>query len=183
MSEQRVFANAPAAVARARRFVADEVADAPPGVVAEIEIMVSELATNCVRHTVTDFVVRVERTGRAILVEVTDRGGGMPVVRRPEPSEPSGRGLRIVQELADSFGVRELQGTPGKTVWFVVSLDEPAGPTATDVPASRDLSHRRARPGASGRHARRGDANDVSGLPDRPAGDVRRDADRLQRAR
>ena len=61
--------------------------------------------------------------------------------------------------------------------------DEPAGPTATDVPASRDLSHRRARPGASGRHARRGDANDVSGLPDRPAGDVRRDADRLQRAR
>jgi hypothetical protein len=46
------------------------------------------------------------------------------VVRSPDPSEPSGRGLRIVQELADSFCVSELPGSPGKTVWFVVNLEE-----------------------------------------------------------
>ena len=67
--------------------------------------MVSELATNCVRHTVTDFTVRVERTPDEVRVDVTDTGGGTPEVRSPEPSEPSGRGLRIVRELSDSFGI------------------------------------------------------------------------------
>jgi serine/threonine-protein kinase RsbW len=75
--------------------------------------------------------VSVERKPREILVEVTDLGGGMPTVRRPEPSEPSGRGLRIVQELATSFGVRERRGSPGKTVWFVMALDrEPTEPSS-----------------------------------------------------
>ncbi|MGO9872520.1 MAG: ATP-binding protein [Acidimicrobiia bacterium] len=124
MKRQRVFANTPSAVARARHFVVRQLADAPGDVVDEVAIMVSELATNCVRHTVTDFTVSVEYSRGEILVEVTDSGGGMPTVRRPESSEPSGRGLRIVQELADSFGVRELSGAPGKTVWFVVALDE-----------------------------------------------------------
>ena len=126
MKQQRIFANTPAAVARARSFVAKAI-DVPRAVGDEIAIMVSELATNCVRHTVTDFTVAVEQTAREILVEVTDTGGGMPTVRRPEPSEPSGRGLRIVQELSDSFGVRELHGAPGKTVWFVVALADDAG--------------------------------------------------------
>jgi len=126
VKQQRIFANTPAAVARARSFVAS-VIDVPRVVGDEIAIMVSELATNCVRHTVTDFTVGVEQSAREILVEVTDSGGGMPTVRRPEPSEPSGRGLRIVQELSDSFGVRELHGLPGKTVWFVVALAEDTG--------------------------------------------------------
>ena len=162
MTEQRAFSNTPAAVARARRFVALQLADVPKDVVDEVEIMVSELATNCVRHTVTDFTVSVERTEHELLVEVTDSGGGMPTVRRPEPSEPSGRGLRIVQELADSFGVRELRGTPGKTVWFVVGLGEPGG-RAEERTAARNLSREQVRPGASGptraRGARSGDAS------------------------
>jgi anti-sigma regulatory factor (Ser/Thr protein kinase) len=167
MTEQRAFANTPAAVARARRFVALQLTDTPREVAEEIAIMVSELATNCVRHTVTGFTVSVERTEREILVEVTDRGGGMPTVRRPEPSEPSGRGLRIVQELADSFGVRELRGTPGKTVWFVVGLGEPGGRTVGERPATRGLSQERARPGASGApRLRRGRTSDSSVAPE-----------------
>jgi anti-sigma regulatory factor (Ser/Thr protein kinase) len=167
MTEQRSFANTPAAVARARRFVALQLADAPSDVVEEIAIMVSELATNCVRHTVTDFTVSVERTERGILVEVTDSGGGMPTVRRPEPSEPSGRGLRIVQELADSFGVRELRGTPGKTVWFVVGLEEPAGRTIGERPATRGLPQELARPDVSDApRRRRGRTSDSSKAPE-----------------
>jgi serine/threonine-protein kinase RsbW len=139
MRHERVFANTPAAVGRARRFVVRQLSGVPDAVVDEVAIMVSELATNCVRHTVTDFTVSVEPGAHEIVVEVTDRGGGMPTVRRPESSEPSGRGLRIVQELADSFGVRELRSEPGKTVWFVVALDDDgAGPPTAD--------HRRARP-------------------------------------
>jgi len=183
MSKQRAFANTPAAVARARRFVAHELADAPSEVVEEIEIMVSELATNCVRHTVTDFTVSVERSDREILVEVTDSGGGMPTVRRPEPSEPSGRGLRIVQELADSFGVRELRGSPGKTVWFVVGLDESMGSASGTQSATRDFSQPRSRRGAGGgSRLRGGRPSDNTVTPEaRARRDRRRRADSLLR--
>ena len=140
MRHERAFANTPSAVGRARRFVVRQLDGVPGAVVDEVAIMVSELATNCVRHTVTDFTVGVEHTRHEIVVEVTDRGGGMPTVRRPEASEPSGRGLRIVQELADSFGVRELRAEPGKTVWFVVALDDGAGPQTVDGHARLDAT-------------------------------------------
>jgi serine/threonine-protein kinase RsbW len=140
MRHERVFANTPSAVGRARRFVVRQLDGVPGAVVDEVAIMVSELATNCVRHTVTDFTVGVEHTRHEIVVEVTDRGGGMPTVRRPEASEPSGRGLRIVQELADSFGVRELRAEPGKTVWFVVALDDGAEPPTVDGHARLDTT-------------------------------------------
>jgi len=58
---------------------------------------------------------------------VTDSGGGFPIVRAPDTTEPSGRGLRIVQELSDAFGIQELSDAPGKTVWFSVSLEERSG--------------------------------------------------------
>ena len=123
----RGFVNSPSSIGPARRFVGAQLAGVPAGVAGEIAVMVSELVTNCVRHTVTDFTVNVDVSGRRIRVEVTDRGGGFPVVRSPDSSEPSGRGLRIVQDLADSFGVNELRGSPGKTVWFEVSLEQRSG--------------------------------------------------------
>ena len=124
MSTDRTFSNTPGAPSAARRFVAGLLADVPSEISDEIAIMVSELATNCVRHTVTDFTVSVEKTPSEVRIEVTDTGGGTPEPRSPEMSEPSGRGLRIVQELSDSFGVRALPSPPGKTVWFVVRLQE-----------------------------------------------------------
>ena len=125
MSE-RAFGNSPRAVSEARHFVVADLADVPRSVVDEIAVMVSELATNCVRHTDTEFLVRVEHDGRRVRVEVTDGGAGMPTVRVPPISEPTGRGLRIVRELADAFGVRSHPDPPGKTVWFVVNLDRDA---------------------------------------------------------
>ena len=56
----------------------------------------------------------------------------MPTVRVPTISEPSGRGLRIVRELADSYGVRPLADAPGKTVWFVVNLDRASEPSGAE---------------------------------------------------
>ena len=123
MSESRRFGNAPAAVSAARHFVVEVLSDVPRGVVDEVAVMVSELATNCVRHTDSEFTVAVEHDRRRIRVDVTDEGGGTPTVRVPDADEPTGRGLRIVRELADSFGVEPSAGEPGKTVWFVVDLD------------------------------------------------------------
>jgi anti-sigma regulatory factor (Ser/Thr protein kinase) len=123
--KERVFGNSPRAVTEARHFVVAELGDVPASVVDEVAVMVSELATNCVRHTSSEFRVRVEHNRRRVRVEVTDHGPGAPTVRVPPVSEPSGRGLRIVRELSDSFGFEAVVEPPGKTVWFVVNL-EPA---------------------------------------------------------
>jgi anti-sigma regulatory factor (Ser/Thr protein kinase) len=129
MSGERVFTNSPTSIAPARRYVVGLLPEVPNLVADEIAVMVSELATNCVRHAGTDFTVGVEVDEHRIRVAVSDGGAGRPIVRSPGPREPSGRGLRIVRELADSFGIQDRQGAPGKTVWFVVELDRPAGRT------------------------------------------------------
>ena len=54
-------------------------------------------------------------------------GGGVPTVRSPGVSEPSGRGLFLVRELSDDWGVGAGEGEPGKGVWFTMHLSEPTG--------------------------------------------------------
>jgi serine/threonine-protein kinase RsbW len=90
-----------------------------------VELMVSELATNCVRHADTRFELTVTRTGGEIRVDATDGAGGRPEVRSPKPTDPSGRGLKIVDMLSAAWGVD--QGAAiGKTVWFTVPDTAPA---------------------------------------------------------
>ncbi len=138
MSEH-AFGNTPRAVSEARHYVTAELADLPREIVDEVAVMVSELVTNCVLHTDTEFVVRVEHSRQRVRVEVTDYGDGMPTQRVPPVSEPTGRGLRIVRELSDGFGVRPLANPPGKTVWFSVDLEPDA---AGQAPAERNVPHR-----------------------------------------
>jgi two-component sensor histidine kinase len=89
--------------------VPDDVGDA-------IAVMVSELATNSVKHASSAFSISVDRSAEEIRVEVSDSGAGWPMMQAPGPDQPSGRGLRIVDALADEWGVRHAGG--GKTVWF-----------------------------------------------------------------
>jgi anti-sigma regulatory factor (Ser/Thr protein kinase) len=84
--------------------------------------MVSELATNCVRHANTDFTLSIEQTGRQVRVDIADKGAGRVTARHPEPAEVSGRGLSIVEQLSDTWGVRELVDGDGKSVWFMLNL-------------------------------------------------------------
>jgi anti-sigma regulatory factor (Ser/Thr protein kinase) len=118
-----MFPNAPHAVADARRYALETAGHVQRDVADAIAVMVSELATNCVRHTATQFAVTVERTPHQIRVAVTDAGTGLPTVCSPAPTDRSGRGLKIVDALADGWGVSSTETTPGKTVWFTVSLD------------------------------------------------------------
>jgi len=85
--------------------------------------MVSELTTNPIVHAVTGFEVSVARTDSSLRVEVTDLGGGKPELRTPSAAEPRGRGLQIVKALSDRWGVIEMTGKRGKTVWFAVRLN------------------------------------------------------------
>jgi anti-sigma regulatory factor (Ser/Thr protein kinase) len=124
VKEARAFPHAVSSVPQARRYVTSLLGDAPGEVLDAVALMVSELATNACRHAETDFVVAVEHDARHIRVEVTDGGAGDPVARAPERHELSGRGLRIVEQLSDAWGVIPAEGA-GKTVWFSIS----AGPT------------------------------------------------------
>jgi anti-sigma regulatory factor (Ser/Thr protein kinase) len=111
----------PASVAAARRYVLDAIGNQPAIVEEAAAIVVSELATNCVRHAGTAFTIDVETSPSRLRVEVSDTGTGVPTVRSPDASELSGRGLRLVRELSDDWGVTAADDA-GKSVWFTLRL-------------------------------------------------------------
>ncbi|MFF9983837.1 ATP-binding protein [Streptomyces erythrochromogenes] len=81
--------------------------------------VVAELAANAVTHGRVpgrDFRLALTATPETLLIEVTDaRGDRIPRIR------DAGRGLVIVEALADRWGVRE-GPLPGKVVWAEVPL-------------------------------------------------------------
>ncbi|MFI9819437.1 ATP-binding protein [Streptomyces sp. NPDC052013] len=89
----------------------------------DVLLCVSELATNALLHGVPPgrgFLLRLLAHGDdgAVRVEVHDSGGGVPAVPRAAESggpEEGGRGLLLVEQLADKWGVGERD--PGKIVW------------------------------------------------------------------
>lgn len=121
MMNSRTFPHEPQSVPAARRFATSVLRDAPADVLEAVELMVSELATNCIRHTDSGFVLTITRGGGDIRVEATDHAGGTPIMRSPKPTDPSGRGLKIIDMLSAGWGVRSAAGAgSGKTVWFTV---------------------------------------------------------------
>ena len=119
MRRMRTFPAIPQSVHAARRFATDTLSGSPASTVEAVELMVSELATNCIRHERTSFHITILGSAQEIRVEVTDSGSGTPTMRSPGPDEPSGRGLQIVDMLSDSWGV-EAEQPSGKTVWFTM---------------------------------------------------------------
>jgi anti-sigma regulatory factor (Ser/Thr protein kinase) len=119
MRRMRTFPAIPQSVHAARRFATDTLLGSPASILEAVELMVSELATNCIRHERTSFHITILGSTREVRVEVTDSGSGTPTMRSPGPDEPSGRGLQIVDMLSDSWGVEPEQPS-GKTVWFTM---------------------------------------------------------------
>ncbi|WP_183295668.1 ATP-binding protein [Cellulomonas cellasea] len=100
---------------------------ASPDEALVIELLASELVTNAVVHGPERAHVAVRTAFRdgAFSVAVTDEGSGTPVLRDPQPTELSGRGLHVVANLASAWGVEPGAtgtGTGGTTVWFTVDL-------------------------------------------------------------
>ncbi len=148
MTPARDFRCQPDAVPAARRFVREHLRGHSDAVVEAVELMTSELATNCVRHARTDFELSVD-AGPEIRVEVRDTGGGRPVPQSPGARDPSGRGLLIVEAMSDEWGV--IDAADGKIVWFSL-LDRaivgtPEGLSAAGAPLQAAVSD--APPGAA----------------------------------
>jgi PAS domain S-box-containing protein len=107
-------------VGAARRFVQQRLHDfgLPDDVIDTAVLLTSELVTNAVLHTGTDIEVRVG-AGVGAMIEVRDQSDRHPLPRRHADDAVSGRGLELVEILADNFGVVPIPGF-GKSVWFVV---------------------------------------------------------------
>ena len=106
----------------ARRFIAaslEEVCDRD--LVDVAVLLVSELATNALRHAVPPFALTLDFHHPTVEIAVEDGLAQQPVPRHPQPVDESGRGLVLVAELASEWGVRSLG--PGKSTWFTLDLD------------------------------------------------------------
>ncbi len=88
------------------------------------ELLASELVTNALLHTDHGAVVTATVASSTLRVEVRDFMAGMPVPRQAVSHlGTNGRGLLLVQSLADAWGVRT--HGDGKVVWFELH-EEPA---------------------------------------------------------
>lgn len=130
--EERQFPPEAMSVGEARRFAAEVLAACPLPTVQDVQLMVSELATNCVVHAKTEFRLRVSVSADQVRVEVGDSCPGFPVLRQPQ-GQARGRGLAITDALSTVWGIEcrgRRGGDPrGKVVWFCL----PAHDSGEDV--------------------------------------------------
>lgn len=100
----------------------------PYRVTEAAEQIVAELAANAATHgrvSGRDFRLALLADTGALRIEVTDtRGEDLPHLRPPAPDAGSGRGLFLVEALADRWGVG-LGPVPRKTVWAELDLPHP----------------------------------------------------------
>lgn len=116
----------PESAARARRLaqiVLHRQWNLPPTVTEDAILLVSELVGNAVRHTgARVFGLRIRRRRGWIRVEVRDPSRGLPCLMPVQETDISGRGLFLVDQLADRWGVDLLPR--GKTTWFEMRVGE-----------------------------------------------------------
>ncbi|MGW2851489.1 ATP-binding protein [Streptomyces sp. NPDC001215] len=127
--------------------------DVPESVVDDALLVVSELATNAVRHsrkpeepplwagqsTIRRFVLALWRYPDHVQVYVQDEDRTPPVLRNSTALDANGRGLHLVDSLSSKWGYTFPTPDPssGKVVWAQIPF--PGSPAPTDVPAHERL--------------------------------------------
>ena len=140
IERRRRFAPRPTAVGEARRHVRscldlshdDDLRDT-------VELLVSEVVTNALVHAGTDIEVACKGQPGLVRVSVSDGSRHHPSPRSYGPHAGTGRGLRLLEELADEWGVDP--SPAGKTVWFSVGNPAPRRPERSwdsDGPGAAD---------------------------------------------
>ena len=118
----------PEAPSEARQAIAGMADAIQAAALEELKLLASELVTNSCRHAVAGdepIALELEVEGDVVRLSVTDAGQGFePEVQRFDLDSESGRGLFIVDALADRWGVERSGGT---RVWAELdtSADRP----------------------------------------------------------
>jgi anti-sigma regulatory factor (Ser/Thr protein kinase) len=128
VAEPQTLPHTPAAPALARRYLVSRAAAWPAGLLDIVVLLTSELVTNAVLHGLGPVQLMLIEDGNLVTVEVSDgEAGPLPMApRRPADVDSHGRGLLVVDHLADRWGCRARRTAPGKTVWFELRRS-PAG--------------------------------------------------------
>ncbi|MFJ9564594.1 SpoIIE family protein phosphatase [Streptomyces fuscichromogenes] len=79
-----------------------------------LELILSELVTNAIRHATGPVGVRLIRD-RSLICEVSDGSSVSPHLRRATTMDEGGRGLFLVAQFADRWGTRYTDD--GKVIW------------------------------------------------------------------
>ena len=130
----------PASAGEARRTVRELLEEwaVTPDVREDALLITSELVTNALTHTMSEWIVcRLHLTGQRLRIEVEDQNSGhaLPARRRPGPDDQNGRGLMLVGMLSSDWGVNDTPQRSGRVVWAELPSEgretaEPAPPTA-----------------------------------------------------
>lgn len=107
----------------ARRFVTSMLERSAYGEripIDDVELVVSELATNAVIHAGSPFSVAIRCDDEAIRISVQDGSSAWPQLRGAAVGARSGRGLHLVGALARDWGVAPAPA--GKVVWAELPL-------------------------------------------------------------
>lgn len=128
-TRRRDFPSTPVSAGEARRFVESVLMDAGFDQLAYLATMLtSELVANAILHTGTPLTVVVLVDGDRIRVEVHDGSAQLPVRKHYSNMSGTGRGLVLVERMAQDWGWDRTTGTKGKAVWF--ELDRRSAPAS-----------------------------------------------------
>jgi anti-sigma regulatory factor (Ser/Thr protein kinase) len=112
----------PASVGEARRFTVDTLRRwGRDDLTTSGALLVTELVTNAILHARTMVRVILERGADSVRVEVRDGSPIRPALRNHGLDATTGRGLALVSQLSDSWGV-DVDGA-GKVVWAQLAED------------------------------------------------------------
>lgn len=115
------LSGSPAIVPLARQWVRKVLRDLP-ALVEDMQLIASELTTNCVRHSVAaegeTVRLRLIRRGERLRLEVIDAGPRVGTERgwTEEEAGNFGRGLLIISVIADKMGDETIVGG-GRLAW------------------------------------------------------------------
>lgn len=95
-------------------------------------VIVSELASNAALHARgQQFSIRICTEGDGVRLEVQDSSVRLPQQRSHSSEATTGRGLRLVAELATDWGV--VPAATGKTIWALLRPEGSRDGTDDDV--------------------------------------------------
>lgn len=127
----------PSSVSLARQIVRSALyAGGREDLVDSAELAVSEVVTNALVHAGTPVDLSVAVGVNGVHIAVSDGSPHLPTRRDHTELASTGRGLRLLEQLVDGWGVQHRP--PGKTVWFALSSGEGDEPTITDLDALLD---------------------------------------------
>ncbi|MFG2003845.1 ATP-binding protein [Spirillospora sp. NPDC048911] len=95
-----------------------------PELIDDATLIAAELVTNAIRSEQDVVLLVFLDDERRLIIQVWDHGDGTPTVGTPTDLDESGRGLLLVQSLADEWGYTpDVLG--GKIVWASLSNKQP----------------------------------------------------------